>query len=173
MGDVYPSPPKGVKCRRTKKVPSPGRAGVYCWPEDSLKHEINCAWTGDMAFEADIMGHRVRMDIAEADGGRDSGVRPKPLILASLAGCTGVDVVSILRKMRQNLSWFNIRAEGELSQEQPARYVSFRLVYEFKASDGLDPAKVRQAVELSQDKYCGVTATLKSAGPVDWEIAYL
>jgi putative redox protein len=138
-----------------------------------LKHEINCAWAGDMAFEADIMGHKLRMDIAEADGGHDSGLRPKPLILASLAGCTGLDVVSILRKMRQPLSWFNMRVEGELSQEQPARYTSFRLVYEFKASDGLDQAKVRQAVELSQEKYCGVSATLKFAGPVDWDIAYL
>jgi putative redox protein len=113
------------------------------------------------------------MDAGESDGGHDSGLRPKPLILAALAGCTGIDVVSILRKMRQPLTWFNIRAEGELSEEQPTRYTAFRLVYEFKAADGLDPAKVVQAIELSQAKYCGVTATLRSAGPVDWLVSYL
>ncbi len=138
-----------------------------------MKHEINCGWAGDMAFEADIMGHRVRMDAGGADGGQDSGARPKPLILASLAGCTGIDVVSILRKMRQPLSWFNMRVEGELSEDQPTRYTAFRIVYEFKASDALDPAKLRQAIELSQEKYCGVTATLRAAGPVDWAIEFV
>jgi len=138
-----------------------------------MHHDIECAWKGGMAFEADLFGRIVRMDAKEADGGHDDGVRPKPLILAALAGCTGMDVVSILGKMRQPLSHFNMRVKGELSSEQPARYVSFTIVYEFKTSDGLDPEKVRKAVELSQEKYCGVSATLRAAGPVGWEIIYL
>ncbi|MDA8426204.1 MAG: OsmC family protein [Treponema sp.] len=138
-----------------------------------MKNEISCAWTGGMSFEADVKGHIVRLDASKEDGGEDSGVRPKVALLATLAGCTGMDVVSILRKMRENLTWFNMRVEGELADELPKPYTAFRIVYEFKASDGLNPANVKKAVELSQEKYCGVSATLKAAGPVDWDIVYL
>ena len=138
-----------------------------------MKHEIACAWTGGMSFEADVMGHKIAMDADEASGGKDAGARPKPLLLAGLAGCTGMDVVSILEKMREPLSWFNMRVEAEASEEHPKRYLSFAIVYEFKESDGLDKDKVRKAVELSQEKYCGVSATLKAAGPLDWRIEYL
>lgn len=138
-----------------------------------MGHEISCAWTGGMAFEADVLGYKVAMDAEEAFGGKEAGARPKPLLLAALAGCTGMDVVSLLRKMREPLSWFNMRVSAELSEEHPKRYVSFRIVYEFKAKDGLDEGNVRKAVELSQDKYCGVSAMLKAAGPLAWEIAYV
>ncbi|HUW40946.1 MAG TPA: OsmC family protein [Rectinemataceae bacterium] len=138
-----------------------------------MKHEISCAWTGGMSFEADIKGHILRLDASKEDGGEDSGARPKITLLASLAGCTGMDVVSILRKMREPLSWFDMRVEGELADELPKPYTAFRIVYEFRASDGLNPENVKKAVELSQEKYCGVSATLKAAGPVDWDIVYL
>jgi putative redox protein len=138
-----------------------------------MRNEVNCLWTGDMAFDAEVGGHTVRMDAGEADGGRDGGARPKPLVLAALGGCTGMDVVSLLRKMRQPLTWFNVKVEADGADEHPKRYTKFKVVYQFKASDGLDDGKVRKAVELSQDGYCGVSATLRPAGPVDWEIAYL
>ncbi|MBU0927707.1 MAG: OsmC family protein [Spirochaetes bacterium] len=136
-------------------------------------HEISCAWKGDMAFAAEVNGHTIVLDADEAFGGKDEGPRPKPLILASLAGCSGMDVVSILKKMREPVSWFNMRVQGELSEEHPKSYTSVRIIYEFKASDGLKDENVRKAVELSQERYCGVNALLRKAIPVEFEIAYL
>ena len=136
-------------------------------------HEISCAWKGDMAFTAEINGHTIILDADEAFGGKDEGPRPKPLLLASLAGCSGMDVVSILKKMREPVSWFNVRVQGELSDEHPKMYTSIKLYYEFKASDGLKDENVRKAIDLSQERYCGVSALLKKAVPVEYEIAYL
>lgn len=138
-----------------------------------MEHEINCAWTGGMSFEADVMGHKVRMDVDEEGGGSDSGVRPKPLVLTALAGCTGMDVVGILRKMREPITWFNVRVIGEVAEEHPKRYVGARIIYEFKAQDGLKPENVEKAIELSQETYCGVSALLRLAIPVDWETRYI
>jgi len=141
--------------------------------EVAMKKEVRCSWAGGMAFEAEVGGHAVRMDADEAAGGAGSGPSPKALLLAGLAGCTGMDVVSILRKMREPLSWFEMKVEGEVSEEHPKRYTAFKIVYEFKESDGLADANVRKAVSLSQEKYCGVSATLAAAGPVEWEIRYV
>ncbi|MBL8967823.1 MAG: OsmC family protein [Spirochaetaceae bacterium] len=138
-----------------------------------MKHEIACAWTGGMAFEAEVNGHRVMMDADAEFGGADSGPRPKPLLLAALAGCSGMDVVSLLRKMREPLSWFDMRVEGELSEEHPKRYTEMTIVYRFKSADGLDPEKVEKAVALSQEKYCGVSATLRDSVRLAWRVEYL
>lgn len=137
-----------------------------------MKQEISCTWAGDMAFEADVSGHKIRMDADEEVGGKDSGPRPKPLLLVSLAGCSGMDVISILKKMREPVTWFDVKVSGELTEEHPKYYSSVKLTYEFKASDGLKDENVRKAVILSQDKYCGVSALLKKAIPVEWEVVY-
>jgi putative redox protein len=138
-----------------------------------MKQSIECSWKGGMAFEADVYGHKVAMDVPVADGGADSGAKPKPLVLAALAGCTGMDVVSVLKKMREPVTWFNMRVEAEVAEEHPKRFTTFMIVYEFRAADGLNQDNVKKAVTLSQEKYCGVSATLQAAGPVDWDIAYL
>ncbi|NLJ45826.1 MAG: OsmC family protein [Treponema sp.] len=137
-----------------------------------MKHEISCAWAGDMAFEAEVSGHKVRLDADEAVGGKDTGPRPKPLLLAALAGCSGMDVISILKKMREPITWFDMRVSGELTEEHPKYYSSIKITYLFKASDKLKDENVRKAVTLSQEKYCGVSALLKKAIPVEWEIVY-
>lgn len=137
-----------------------------------MLQEISCTWTGDMAFEAEVSGHKIRLDADESVGGKDSGPRPKPLLLASLAGCSGMDVISILKKMREPVSWFDVKVSGELTEEHPKYYSSLKVTYEFKASDGLKDENVRKAVILSQDKYCGVSALLKKAVPVEWEVVY-
>jgi putative redox protein len=136
-------------------------------------HEIECSWKGDMAFSAQVNGHEIIVDADEKVGGHDAGPRPKPFILVALAGCSGMDVVSILKKMREPLSWFNMKVRGELTEEHPKTYSSITLVYEFKAADGLKDESVRKAIELSQDRYCGVNALLKKAIPVSYEIVYL
>lgn len=136
-------------------------------------HEISCAWKGDLSFSADVNGYHVLMDAGGEFGGKDEGAPPKPLVLVSLAGCSGMDVISLLKKMREPVSWFNMKVQGDISQEHPKTYTRIKTIYEFKASDGLKDENVRKAVGLSQDKYCGVNALLKKAIPVEYEIAYL
>ena len=138
-----------------------------------MTHKVTTIWKGGMAFEADLGGHKIPMDAAGDDGGKDSGARPKPLLLAALAGCSGMDVVSILEKMREPCTWFEMRTEAETAEEHPKRYVGYKMIYRFKKSDGLDGEKVHKAVELSQNKYCGVSASLKPGAPVEWEIEYV
>ena len=84
-----------------------------------------------------------------------------------------MDVVSILQKMREPISWFNVRVQSELSAEHPKTYDGIKIIYEFKASDGLRDDNVRKAILLSQDRYCGVSAMLKKATKVEFEVVYL
>lgn len=135
--------------------------------------EITCNWKSDMAFEASVNGHTLVLDATDEAGGHDLGPRPKPLTLVSLAGCTGMDVISILRKMREPVSWFNVRVKGEMTTEHPKTYIKIKLIYEFKASDGLKDENVRKAVSLSKERYCGVSALLRKAADLEDEIVYL
>jgi putative redox protein len=134
-----------------------------------MKDVINVKWAGDMAFEAAIGEHTLIFDAWPEAGGHNTGPRPKPLLMASLAGCTGMDVVSILRKMKVAISGFNIQAEGTLTEEHPKHFTAIHLVYEFSGPD-IPLDKVKHAIELSQEKYCGVSATLKKALSVTYEI---
>jgi putative redox protein len=137
-----------------------------------MKDTINVKWMGDMAFEAAIREHRVLMDANEDSGGHNKGPRPKPMLMASLAGCTGMDVMSILKKMKVEAEALNIRVEGIIAEEHPKIYTSIHLVYEFKG-DNLPVDRLMRAIELSQEKYCGVSLSLQKAMPVTWEIKIL
>jgi putative redox protein len=141
--------------------------------EDAMKTEIRTSWKGNMAFEANFDGHSVAMDAAVADGGGDTGVRPKGLLLAGLTGCTGMDVVSILKKMKEPCTWFELKVEAETGTEHPKKYTDIKLVFCFKKEDGLNEENVRKACHLSQEKYCGVAAMLRDSTKLNWEIAYL
>jgi len=133
-----------------------------------MKDTINVRWAGDMAFEAGVSGHKVLMDAKEEVGGHDQGPRPKALMMASLGGCTGMDVISILKKMKIEPESLNIRIEATLTEEHPKKYTAMHVIYEFRGD--LPEDKLQRAVELSQDKYCGVSATLRDALAVTWEI---
>ncbi len=122
-----------------------------------------------MAFEATVDGHKIMIDAVEAVGGKDRGPRPKPLLLLSLGGCTGMDVVSILKKMRVEFEGLNIEVEGDLTEEHPKVYQTLTLVYKFKGKD-LPLDKLEKAVSLSQERYCGVTAMLNKAAKIDHRI---
>lgn len=117
-------------------------------------------WKQGMAFETALDGHTFLMDLSAEAGGQDLGPRPKGLVLSALAGCTAMDVISILKKMRQEVTAFSVRAEGTTTDEHPKRFVSAVLYYEVEGQD-LDLEKVRRAVTLSEERYCGVSATLK------------
>jgi putative redox protein len=137
-----------------------------------MSNTVDCTWKGDMAFEANVNDFKILMDASEDVGGKNQGPRPKPLTLASLGGCSGMDVVSILKKMRVELNYFNIEISGELTDEHPKYYYQIHLVYSFKG-DNLPMAKIEKAVTLSQDRYCGVSELLKKGAEVTYEIKIL
>ena len=134
-----------------------------------MKHQVNMEWAGKMAFEASAGKHKIRIDVDEEKGGEDSGFRPKMLTLASLGGCTGLDVISILKKMKVEPVNFSIEVEGELNDEVPQIYKNIHLKYIFKGED-LPEDKLKKAITLSQEKYCGVTAMLQHAANITWEL---
>lgn len=134
-----------------------------------MRDTINVKWIGDMAFEAAIKEHIVLMDANEDSGGHNNGPRPKPLLMASLAGCTGMDVISILNKMKVESKGLNIRVEGIIAEDHPKIYTSMHLIYEFEG-ENLPMDRLIRAIELSQEKYCGVSLSLQKAMPVTWEI---
>jgi putative redox protein len=135
-------------------------------------HLVTTTFKGGMAFEAQQEDQIVRMDSAVEVGGTNSGFRPKQLLLASLAGCTGMDVESLLVKMRVEHTDFTMQIEGDLLDEHPKQYTEIRLTYSIKVSAD-DHEKVEKAITLSQDRYCGVSAMLKNVCPVIWNINYL
>lgn len=135
-------------------------------------NKVETQWKGDMAFDAIVSGHHILMDAAEPVGGKDSGARPKELMLASLAGCTGMDVISILRKMKVEVVDFSISIEGNLTEEHPKYYDKMHIVYSFKGNN-LDTEKIKKAIDLSQEKYCGVSAVYKKTMELTYEIVIL
>jgi putative redox protein len=137
-----------------------------------MSTKVRIKWNGKMAFDADVNGFVVRMDAAPEAGGKDQGPRPKPLTLAALGGCTGMDVVSILEKMRVPLDSFDMKIEAEQTDEHPRVYKRIHIVYTFKGKD-LPLEKIQKAVDLSQEKYCGVSSMLRRTAALTYEIEVL
>lgn len=123
----------------------------------SRKETIQAAWLEDMAFEITVNGHKLVIDSEPHVGGTDRGPRPKNLMLAALGGCTGMDVVAILKKMRVAIKKCNVYVEGELTEEHPRHFHTIHTIYEFTGHD-LPPDKLQKAVSLSEERYCGVSA---------------
>ena len=130
---------------------------------------VSTKWLENMAFESEINGHKFIIDAKEEVGGQDRGPRPKPLMLAALGGCTSMDVVSILKKMRVELKSLNVNVEGELSEEHPKRFTKMHVIYEMEG-DNLPMEKLKKAVSLSEDRYCGVSAVYKEVMEITSEI---
>ncbi|MBN8838029.1 MAG: OsmC family protein [Sphingobacteriia bacterium] len=123
------------------------------------------------AFEGiDANGHTLRMDAAAEIGGNNSGVRPMQVLLMSLGGCSGIDIVSILKKQRQDVKDFSISIHGEREQgKEPSLWKKIDVLFKFKGT--VDEDKARKACALSIDKYCSVAATLRAAGcEISWDI---
>jgi putative redox protein len=133
-------------------------------------HQTSTRFVGKMEFETEINGHHLILDTTETNGGENKGPSPKPLILSSLAGCTGIDVVSLLNKMHVSYSDFNITVEADLGDEHPKMYTEIRLTY-FIKTDEKD--KMEKAVQLSLEKYCGVSAMLRKVCPIIHKIEFL
>ena len=122
-----------------------------------------------MAFEADVDGHKIVIDADPHVGGENRGPRPKPFMLAALVGCTAMDVISILKKMRVDVESFNVKVEGDLTEEFPKHFFKMHVIYEFTGKD-LPMDKLKKAIELSEERYCGVSAVYKKTMEITSEI---
>jgi putative redox protein len=136
-----------------------------------MKHEIEAQWMGKMQFNALVNGHTIIMDAPERVGGEDHGPIPKPFVLTALSGCTGMDVITLLRKEGRQLKDLNLKVSGEISNHPPIEYVSANIVYEITGNDE-DRQAAYDAVMTSQEKICGVSHMLKKIIPVTWQIIY-
>ncbi len=133
------------------------------------KDKVTTKWLGNMAFEGLVSGHKIIIDAEPHVGGENRGARPKSLMLLSLGGCTGMDVISILKKMRVEVTDLNVIVEGELTEDHPKHYHTIHVIYEFTGKN-LSPEKLQKAVELSEEKYCGVSVVYKKAVKITSEI---
>jgi putative redox protein len=108
----------------------------------------------------------VRMDSGPAVGGGDSGFRPMQLLLISLGGCTGMDVLSILRKKRQDVTNFEVLLDAKQAEEHPRVFTHIDIKYIIRGR-GIRPAAVERAIELSETKYCPAQAMLAKSAVID------
>jgi putative redox protein len=119
---------------------------------------------GDFGFEAtDQNGHTIKMDSSPESGGQNFGVRPMQTLLMGLGGCSAIDVISILKKQRQEVIDCEITVSGEREVgKEPSLWASVTI--EFHLYGNIDPDKAGRAVDLSTNKYCSVAATLMGGG---------
>lgn len=137
-----------------------------------MSTKVNVTWKDDMAFEANVNGFNLMLDAEERVGGKNQGPRPKPLTLVSLGGCTGMDVISILNKMRVKPDFFDVEVEAEMTEEHPKYFNKIHIKYIFKGND-LPMEKLEKAVSLSQERYCGVSEMLRKSSELSHEIVIL
>lgn len=114
-----------------------------------------------LAAKADS-NHWVIMDGKPEAGGNEAGATPKELLLMALGGCTSMDVIPILKKKRAQLDGYEVRLTAEVRDEHPQVFTAIHVEYIFQGN-GINPADVERAIELSETKYCSVTAMLKSS----------
>lgn len=119
-------------------------------------------WLQGIGFEVEIRDHHQFTDGKKEFGGRDRGPNPKEYVLAGLCGCTGMDVVSLLKKYKVNYSEFSVTAETELTKNHPVVFTEVTILFSLKA-ETQDFEQIKKAVELSMTKYCGVSAMLSKA----------
>lgn len=135
------------------------------------EHYVKTIHNSGLSFTSSIGDHAVPIDASAEHGGQNSGASPKKLMLASLAGCTGIDVVMLLDKMKAVYSDFSIDISASLTDEHPKIYKDVVVSYRIRI-DEKDRAKMEKAVQLSQDKYCGVSAMFKAFANVTHQIIY-
>jgi len=125
--------------------------------------EVRATWNGGFKFDGvDSQGRPMKMDASVGAGGEGDGFRPVELPLMGLAGCTGMDTVEILQKMREDVTGFDVRVTTEKKKDTPLGYDGIHVEYVVRGK-GLSPEKVERAVKLSEEKYCTVGAALSKA----------
>jgi len=119
-----------------------------------MEHNIKITWTQESNFEYEESNQKISLDIIS-----EKGFSPKKLLLVGLAGCTGIDIVSLLEKMRVEFSQFYIKVDANLTEEHPKVYKEIEIIY-FIKSEKINQEKIQKAIDLSMQKYCGVSAML-------------
>jgi putative redox protein len=119
-----------------------------------MEHNIKITWTQESNFEYEESNQKISLDIIS-----EKGFSPKKLLLVGLAGCTGIDIVSLLEKMRVEFSQFYIKVDANLTEEHPKVYKEIEIIYSIK-SEKINQEKIQKAIDLSMQKYCGVSAML-------------
>jgi len=137
-----------------------------------MEHLVKSTWVKDMTFVVNTQGGEITLDAATEFGGNDAGLRSKPLMLASLVGCTGMDIASLIKKMHLSVDAIQIEATGELTEEHPKIYKKTHITFTFTGAH-LNQEKLKKAVQLSFDVYCGVIAMFKSFSEVSFDIVFV
>lgn len=138
-----------------------------------MNNIVITTWKQNLQFESDNpSGHKVLIDTSVENGGQNSGLAPKAMMLSSLAGCSGLDVISVLNKMKVAVDDFKIITTGELTEEHPKYYHSVHVLYQFFGKE-LPHDKLKKAVDLSVEKYCGVMEMFRKFANVTIEIQYI
>jgi putative redox protein len=137
-----------------------------------MKKTYKTKHIGGMAFEMVLDDHHKIIMDAKADvGGNDQGPRPKQLLITALTGCSGMDVVSILKKMRVDYDNFDMEVETEASEEHPKVYTKINIIYKFSGKElEVNKDKFEKAINLSHERYCGVSAMLSQAADLTHEL---
>ena len=137
-----------------------------------MTNKITTEWKGGLTFESDNpSGKSVVMDTDIEGQDERFGLSPKAMMLSSLAGCTGLDVISVLDKMKVELGDLKIEVSGELTEEHPKFYHTVEVAYHFYGKE-LNEAKCKRAVDLSVEKYCGVMEMFRQFAKVSTSITF-
>lgn len=125
------------------------------------ENQARAVFVGPMRFDVSSgSGHTIAVDVSAADGGENTAATPMELLLMGLAGCTGMDVISILRKKRQQVSGYEIRVHGVRAEEYPQVFLDITVEH-IITGHSVSETAVQRAIELSETRYCGVGATLE------------
>ncbi len=131
---------------------------------------IKLEYLKDLQFKAysdQNRNYEILLDTSKEAGGRDEGMKPTDLVLVGLAGCSSMDIVSILKKKRQNIIDYKVKVTGERAENHPKVFTKISIIYEIKG-ENIDENAVKRAIELSKDKYCSVWAMLKNGIDIKW-----
>ncbi|MDV7186377.1 OsmC family protein [Lutibacter sp. TH_r2] len=137
-----------------------------------MTNKIEVSWKGQMLFESVAPEGSVMIDAGEDVGGQGKGLRPKAMMLTALAGCTAMDIASLLKKMRAEVDDFKIEVEANLTDEHPKVYDKVKVIYRFYGSD-FKKSKIEKAVNLSVERYCGVFEMFRKFSATSHEIEYI
>ena len=131
-----------------------------------MGHKVTTTWKNKMLFESDNpLGKNLLMESGPDSGGSNQGLSPKALMLSSLGGCTGLDLLFLFKKMRVEIEDFKVIVNGELTEEHPKYYDKVSIDYYFIGTD-LNKENIKKAVSLSEERYCGVIKMFRAFAEV-------
>lgn len=137
-----------------------------------MTNKIELSWKGEMLFESVAPEGSFLIDASPSSGGQGKGLRPKALMLSSLAGCSGMDIASLLKKMRAEVDDFKIDVEANLTDENPKYYDRVKVTYRFFGSN-FKKSRIEKAVKISEEQYCGVMEMFRKFADISTEIIYI